>query len=30
VLIYRPNGDNFQRFFFDEIRFADSLDDVAL
>jgi hypothetical protein len=29
VLIYRPNGDNFQRFFFDEIRFADTLDDAT-
>jgi hypothetical protein len=28
VLIYRPNGDNFQRIFFDEIRFADTLEDA--
>jgi hypothetical protein len=29
VLIYRLNGDNFQRIFFDEIRFADTLEDAS-
>jgi hypothetical protein len=29
VLVYRVNGDNFQRFFFDEIRFADTLEDAS-
>jgi len=30
VLIYRANGDNFQRIFFDEVRFADALEDASI
>ena len=26
---YRTNGDNFQRVFFDEVRFADTLSDAS-
>ena len=29
VLLYRTNGDNFQRVFFDEVRFADTLADAS-
>jgi hypothetical protein len=29
VCLYRLNGQNFQRFFFDEIKFADSSEDAA-
>jgi len=29
-LIYRANGDNFQRIFFDEVRFADALEDASI
>lgn len=28
VCLYRLNGQNFQRFYFDEIRFADSFEDA--
>jgi len=30
VMLYRPNGDNFQRVFYDEIRFADTLKDASV
>lgn len=30
VLIYRANGENAQRFFFDEIRFADSQEEASV
>ncbi len=29
VCLYRLNGQNFQRFYFDEIRFADSFEDAS-